>query len=114
MALPQGRKLANVQKLVPGEELGPLFQYVALRSEELSGAAEGVVDQRSDDAVDFPRRFLAVSGVGALSGFLVIYLAEFRRHAVAGRDAARDHACALQVGSSECRELAKDEMLCRT
>src|SRR5271167_276470 len=106
MALPQRRELANVQKLVPGEELGPLFQYVALRSDELDGAAEGTVDQRSNDAVDFPRRLLAVSGL------VVMYLAEFRRHAIAGSDVARDHSCSLQVESSERRELAKDEMLC--
>src|SRR5437899_2953212 len=108
MALPQVRKLANLQKLMPGEELGPLFEYVALRSQELEGAAEGAVDQRSNDTVDFTRRLLAASGLVALPGcaelglahLVVIYLAEFRRHAIAGSDVARDHRCSLQVDGS--------------
>src|SRR4051812_49811861 len=99
MMLPQGGEFANVQNLVSGEEPGALFQDVALRSEELDGAAEGAVDQRSNDAVDFPRRLLAASGL------VVIYLAEFRRHAIAGGNRARDHRCGLQVDSSKRREL---------
>src|SRR5260370_36462890 len=97
MTLPQGRELGHVQNLVPGEELGPHFQDVALGSQQLDGAAEGAVDQRSNDAVDFPRRRFAVTRL------VVIYLAELRRHPIASSDTARDHACSLQVDGSARR-----------